>query len=246
MSILPRPQSDWAWFLDVDGTLVEIAPTPDAVVVHPELIPILERLSILAGGALALVSGRPVAQILGLFAPFRPAAAGLHGLEILDAAGRLHLPPPPGPELDAIRSRLTQFADGHPGVLLEDKGQTLALHYRNAPEAAAPALAAVEQAVAGKGGYAILHGKMVYEVRPAGHDKGGAVRRFMREAPFAGRRPVFIGDDVTDEDGFCAVNDMGGLSIRIGGAIQPTAAAVRCKSVEALRDWLKAFAEGTG
>lgn len=236
---LPQPQSDWAWFLDVDGTLLHIAPTPEAVTLPPALTPILQGLAAKYGGALALVSGRPTAQLLALFAPFRPAAAGLHGLEILDAAGTLHVPPPPGPELDEIRSRLGRFAADHPGVMLEDKGHSLALHYRAAPALGPNALAAAEDAVAGRSDYTVLRGKMVYEIRPQGHDKGGALRRLMRDAPFAGRKPVFIGDDVTDEDGFRAANDLGGISIRVGDG-QATAARWRIGGVDELRDWLKA------
>jgi trehalose 6-phosphate phosphatase len=232
----PPPSSGWAWFLDIDGTLVEIAPTPSAIHVAPGLVELLAALSRRSGGALALVSGRSVDNILDLIAPLRLPAAGLHGLERLTADGRI-LRPPPLPGLDGARQALAAFAASHPGVVLEDKRLTLALHYRQVPEFEQACRQAAAAAVAGCVGLAVAAGKMVFELRPAGSDKGGAVQAFMAEPPFAGRRPVFAGDDVTDEDGFAAVNRLGGLSVLVGPE-RPSSARHRVEGVNSFCEWL--------
>ena len=241
LSLPPPPRlraADLALFLDVDGTLLEIECEPDAVHVPDRLRRILQRLQAASGGALALVSGRSLEQLDRLFSPLRFSAAGLHGLErrnldrVIERAA-------PDPELfERARRRLAEFADAHEGVLLEDKGLTLALHYRKAPEAAEAAGRLAEMAVAeSRGAFALLRGKMVYELKPPGVDKGRAIAAFLAEAPFAGRRPVFAGDDMTDEAGFEAVNQRGGVSVRIGEG-QATAAAFGCADVAAVQTWL--------
>jgi trehalose 6-phosphate phosphatase len=238
---LPRPPrlraADIALFLDVDGTLLEIAAEPAAVQVPASLRRILERLQSATGGALALVSGRSLDQLDRLFSPLRLSAGGLHGLERRNLGLKVERAAPDPAVLERARCRLAAFAAAHEGVLLEDKGLTLALHYRKAPQLAATTAATAEAAVAeSRGALVLLHGKMVCELKPPGVDKGRAIAAFLEEPPFAGRQPVFAGDDVTDEAGFVTINDRRGISIRIGGA--PTTAAYGLPNVAALHTWL--------
>lgn len=239
---LPSPPrlraTDIALFLDVDGTLLEIEREPGAVHVPERLCRTLADLQVATGGALALVSGRSLDQLDRLFSPLRLSAAGLHGLERRGVDGEVKRPAPDLTILERARRRLAAFADSAPGLLLEDKGLTLALHYRQAPEAASAAIAAAETAVAeSAGALVLLRGKMVCELKPPEVDKGRAIAAFMTEPPFAGRRPVFAGDDVTDEAGFVAINALGGISIRIGDG-RLTAAAFRHDDVAAVQTWL--------
>jgi trehalose 6-phosphate phosphatase len=232
-----------AWFLDVDGTLLELAPTPSSVRSDDRLQALLSRLHAAADGALALISGRTVAAIDGLFAPYRFAVAGQHGCERRDAGGGVHRHPPADQGLAAARHAMATWAAERPGVLLEDKGFSLALHYRQAPEVAEAAqdfLSAI--LAAGDGGLRLQPGKMVFEVKPAGRDKGMAIAEFMEEAPFRGRRPVFVGDDATDEYGFKMVNRLGGVSVKVGEGA--SVASSRLPDVSAVRDWLAAVAAG--
>jgi trehalose 6-phosphate phosphatase len=239
----PPPELDHdaiALFFDVDGTLVEIEREPGAVRVPGHLRGILSDLQRATGGALALVSGRTLAQLDRLFAPLRLSAAGLHGLERRNLNSEVVRARPDPVVLDAARAQLAEFAERHPGVLLEDKGLTLALHYRNAPEHEAAATATAEAAVAAsRGALVLLRGKMVLELKPPGWDKGQAIAAFLREAPFAGRQPVFAGDDVTDEAGFEIVNRQGGVTIRIGADAAPTHARYRHPDVSAMQQWLQ-------
>lgn len=231
---------DWALFLDVDGTLLPIAETPDAVAVSARLRAALRRLAPALGGAVALISGRPIAGLDRLFDPLRLPVAGLHGLERRDAANTLHTVASAA-GVDKLRDPLRAFAAAHPGVLLEDKGAALALHYRRAPAVAAAARQLVRDlAGAMHGKLRVLDGKMVLEITSPLVDKGMAISAFMDEAPFAGRRPVFIGDDVTDEDGFEVVNDLGGYSIRVGAA-EISAAAYQFADVASVLGWLEAL-----
>jgi trehalose 6-phosphate phosphatase len=239
---LPSPPrlraADIALFLDVDGTLLEIEREPGAVHVPERLCHTLADLQVATGGALALVSGRSLDQLDRLFSPLRLSAAGLHGLERRGADGEVKRAAPDLVILERARRRLAAFADAVLGVLLEDKGLTLALHYRQAPAAASAAIAAAETAVAeSAGALVLLRGKMVCELKPPEVDKGRAIAAFMTEPPFAGRRPVFAGDDVTDEAGFSAINELGGVSIRIGDG-DPTTAAYRHDDVAAVQTWL--------
>ena len=235
---LPKPEPDWALFLDVDGTLIEIAPTPREVTVEISILSTLTNLSDALGGALALVSGRPLKDLDRLFAPLRLPSAGLHGLERRNGDGEIFRPAEPPEGLMDIFDGLCQFVGRSPGTMVENKGLSLAVHFRAAPEREEAARRAVAELVAAAGAaFQVQEGKMVLEIRPAGADKGDAVDAFMAEPPFAGRRPVFIGDDVTDEDGFAAVNRLGGHSIRIGGAGR-TQARWRIDSVDELLSWL--------
>jgi trehalose 6-phosphate phosphatase len=227
-----------ALFLDVDGTLLEIEREPGAVHVPARLCRVLEALRSATGGALALVSGRSLDQLDRLFSPLRLSAAGLHGLERRNLTVGVERTAPDPVVLEGARRRLAGFAEATGGVLLEDKGLTLALHYRNAPAAARDAVAVAEAAAAASdGALVLLRGKMVCELMPPGVDKGRAIAAFMAEPPFAGRVPVFAGDDVTDEAGFVMINQIGGVSIRIGNG-SPTAARFAHENVAAMQAWL--------
>ncbi len=238
----PRIEAGDALFLDLDGTLVEIAPTPEAVRASAMLPPLLARLSQHLDAALAIVSGRTVAEIDRILAPLTLPAAGLHGLERRSGSGGRQGPPalPRGCEL---RAAFEPLVAANPGLLLEDKGSALALHYRARPEMGNAVAAAVEAALAGKrDGIVVQAGKAVVELRPEGGDKGLAVAAFMAEPPFAGRRPVFAGDDMTDEAAFCAVRSRGGVTVRVGGA-GATAAEWCVADVSAVHAWLAAAEE---
>lgn len=232
---LPVARPDWALFLDFDGTLVEIAETPDAVRAERRLVGILQSLSAELGGALAIVSGRPLAEVDAHLAPERFPAAGLHGLELRSAAGGPVMRPDGLDVPCDVRSALASFAGLH-GLLLEEKGIAVALHYRSRPELADACRAAARRAIAGHPGLHALDGKMVVEIKPCGADKGRAVARLMAGAPFAGRVPVFAGDDVTDEDGFRAVAEMGGFGVKVGPG--ETGARHRVASVASFLGWL--------
>jgi trehalose 6-phosphate synthase len=223
-----------ALFLDVDGTLVPIASTPEKVRVEPGLRATLDHLRKII--PVALISGRRLADIDKLFAPLRLPAAGTHGLERRRADGTLERAPVGG-FAELIRPALTAFAETHPGIRLEDKGLSLALHWRLAPEHERAALNLAERLARTHPQFRLVLGKMVAELAPRGNDKGGAIEAFLAEPPFAGRRAVFLGDDITDEDGFVAVERLGGVGVLIGERPE-TAAQWRLGSVEAVHEWL--------
>ena len=245
-----------ALFLDVDGTLVPIAATPDAVRVDEEMLQTLFALHRALDGAIALVSGRGLDDLDRLFSPARFPAAGLHGLERRDAAGGRHDASDPA-AIESLRRPLADFASQNPGVLIEDKGGTIALHYRQAPAAMEAARDLVQALVEPfRESLVVLPGKMIFEIKPAVADKGVAIASFLREPPYAGRRPLFIGDDVTDEDGFKLVNERGGVSILVGegpGEGRQSAAKAHLADVAAVDAWLLSLlkaaqdgAEGSG
>lgn len=209
----PMPGFDAAFFLDLDGTLLEIAARPDAVVVPPELPELLSRLQEALGGAVAVVTGRGLAIARGYTGvPSLPIGAE-HGA-VLDPSlpGAVPLPVPP-PEW---RRAADEWAAARPGTLAEHKTHGLVLHFRQRPEAQAEALALLEELLRGDGhGFHIVPAHAAAELRPVGADKGGAVRRLMAAPPFTGRRPIFIGDDVTDEDGMAACAEYGGHGLRV-------------------------------
>jgi trehalose 6-phosphate phosphatase len=247
MTVPPPLDPEAALFLDIDGTLLEIAPRPELVRVPQHLPVLLHRVAGRRSGALAVVSGRRIADIDRLLQPWRGAAAGMHGAErrradgTLLAAGDNPADQAAAAALDRLRPALRQFAQGAPGVLLEDKGRTLALHYRQAPERGTEIRAFAERLVGSEAGrLRLIAGKMVFELQPRHHGKDGAIAAFMKEAPFRGRVPVFLGDDTTDEDGFAEVDRRGGLSIRVGPARAATAAIHTLPSVSAALDWLAA------
>jgi trehalose 6-phosphate phosphatase len=216
----PAPSREWCLFLDIDGTLLELAETPAAVVVDRELKDLLVRLGQTLDGAVALVSGRSIDVMDRLFAPLHLPAAGLHGLERRTASGERRGAQGSDARLDGARAALAAFVDAHPGTLLEDKEGALALHFRTAPRFAEPARRAVDAAAGSISGYHVQEGKMVLEIKPRGVSKATAVEAFMREPPFQGRKPVFVGDDLTDHDGLRCVERMGGISIAVGDRIQ--------------------------
>jgi trehalose 6-phosphate phosphatase len=206
-----------ALFLDFDGTLVEIAPAPDLVQVPAELPHLLGELVDRLDGAVAVVSGRPLDELAYLLAPFAGGIAADHGLERRYGDGNVTRCPVP-PKLAEARSVLAEFAVRCDGVVLEDKGGSLALHYRQAPAARASCRTLVRRLALESGGvFDALDGKMVVELMPRSGGKGRAIADFLADAPFHGRLPVFIGDDTTDEDGFAAVNRLDGVSVHVGG-----------------------------
>jgi trehalose 6-phosphate phosphatase len=203
-----------ALFLDFDGTLVDIAPQPEAVVVPPVLIRTLEAVNQYLGGGLALISGRPIAQIDEFLHPLTLPAAGVHGTERRSATGeisRLAVPP-----LEVAERAAVDLARLHPGLRMETKRGSVALHYRQAPQLEEQCVEAMQRAVEQSPGLTLLRGKMVVEAKPGGASKGAAIEAFMAEAPFAGRTPVFVGDDITDEVGFATVQRLSGLGVKVG------------------------------
>lgn len=237
MTGAPPLTAHCAIFLDIDGTLLEFAERPDAVRIDEAMRRLLAALQRGSGGALALISGRSVRDIDRLFAPLALPAAGSHGVERRDAAGHLHRHEFAAEALRRAAARIGELAARHAGLLFEDKGSNLALHYRLAPECAGAARSAVREAAQALGeGFEVLEGKMVVELKPSGRDKGMAIEEYMREAPYAGRVPVFVGDDVTDEFGFGVVNRLGGHAVKVGAGA--TAARHRVADAAAVRAWL--------
>lgn len=235
-AVFPR---ECAFFLDLDGTLVELAQRPRAIHIASELPALLADLHAVTGGALALVSGRPIAEVDRFLALPQLPVAGQHGAERRDAAGRLHRHPVDGRALALVRREFPAWRKRFPQLLIEDKGLSIALHFRRAPqlEDAIDRLARDALAAMGSRDFQLQPGKMVVEIKPIGRDKGRAIDEYMEEAPFAGRLPVFVGDDATDEYGFQRVNARGGVSIKVGEG--ETEAAWRLDSVDAVHRWLR-------
>ena len=205
-----------ALLFDVDGTLIDIAPRPDAVVVPDDLRQSLALLAKATDGALALVSGRPIADLDRLFAPLVLPAIGGHGAEMRRTPGQAVEASAPLPE--GLRRQLAAARAIDPGILIEDKGYSLALHYRVAPQAQTRLRRHIDSVCAKFPGEAleVLLGKALFEVKRPGISKGEAVGRLMARAPFAGRRPVFVGDDVTDESVFAQLPALGGMGFAVG------------------------------
>lgn len=234
----PAVDATRAFFFDVDGTLLEIAATPSGVRVEAELIATIRRLHERTDGAVAFISGRNIADIDALFPGLRLAVAGQHGLERRDASGGLHHHVPEGVDWPGLKARIhSAFADAE-GLLLEDKGLSLAVHFRQRPALERQVTGTLQRLVAAAGEAVRLQpGKCVLEVKPAGRDKGTAIAEFMTESPFSGRRPLFVGDDTTDEYGFRVVNELGGDSVKVGDG--RSAARWRLENVQAVRAWLE-------
>ncbi|MBR1217487.1 trehalose-phosphatase [Bradyrhizobium sp. U87765 SZCCT0131] len=209
---------DCALLLDIDGTLLELAPTPSEVWVPPELRQTIKGLLARTSGALALVSGRSIVDIDAIFAPSQFPAVGGHGAEMRLSAGGAVTPSPIRPIEPDLKRRFAAIAGLAPGILLEDKGYSLALHYRLAPQAERGIYQAVSEIRAELPGAPIevLPGKSVCEIKPAGFSKASGVRKLMENAPFKGRTPVFLGDDVTDETVFAIMPDLRGLAFSVG------------------------------
>jgi trehalose 6-phosphate phosphatase len=241
----PAPSLDLertALMLDIDGTLLDIAPTPEAVRVPGSLVRVIEKLAEKTSGAIAFVSGRTLFTIDALFRPARLAAVGCHGAEIRVTPDAPMQSAPPLPE--NVRACVAEIAAvAPPGVVLEDKGYTIALHFRSVPEAGASILRALmeRRAILLAQDLAILRGKDVIEIKPRWFNKGTGLAHLMQHAPFAGRTPVFFGDDTTDEDVFRVLPDFDGLGFSVGRRIE--GAAYMFESPRAVRDWLGQLAE---
>jgi trehalose 6-phosphate phosphatase len=214
---LPEPSPDWALFLDIDGTLLELAATPNEVVVPPGLPDLLRALRRRLNGAVALVSGRALTDIDALLSPLTLAAAGQHGAEIRLPDGRTERFDAAAEVLHSLLPTVAAFAAARPGILVEDKGMTIAVHCRQVPQYQGELGPFLDDLAARHPDrLETIHGHRVFEIKPRNLSKRTAVDHFMRVAPFAGRLPVFIGDDRTDEDGFAAANAAGGYAIRVG------------------------------
>jgi trehalose 6-phosphate phosphatase len=229
-----------ALLLDVDGTLLDMAPRPDEVHVPDDLRRTLWQLDERSGGAVALVSGRPLRDVDALFAPLLLSATGGHGAEVRVLTGE-RIEQWTAPMLDeALRARVRALAGD--GVLVEDKGYSLAVHFRLAPdkEAAVRAALAAEREALPANAVEMLDGKAMVEFKQPGFNKGTGVRALMDHAPFAGRRPIFIGDDVTDEDAAAVMPEFGGIAYAVGRDI---AGATRMfENPAEVRRWLSAIA----
>ena len=236
-SDLPAPDPAWAWFLDVDGTLAELTLSPALARVDDAMRARVEQLRAASGGAVAVVSGRPIADIDAMLGANGHAVAGLHGLEGRDATGGRWRHDADPESLRCVRDRLSAIVAEVPELLLEDKGSTIALHYRSAPALASFAHRTMREARRAVGeAFVLQRGKCVVELRPSGRDKGTAVETFMRVPPFRGRLPVYVGDDATDEHAFRVVNAMGGHSIKVGRGT--SVARWRLPDVPAVGEWL--------
>ena len=215
--LLPNPTPDWALFLDVDGTLLDIASVPTAVVVPDGLLETLPQVAHLLANAVALVSGRTLDDLDRLFPPLRLAKAGQHGAEITWPDGRTEYFGAGDQDLDDLLAHVRRFAQARPGLLVEDNGRTIAVHCRQAPHYQGEITGFLADLVAERrAGLDVVAGRMVTELKPRGVSKRTAVERLMAGAPFRGRTPIFIGDDTTDEDGFAASHEWGGHGIRVG------------------------------
>jgi trehalose 6-phosphate phosphatase len=232
----------YAVFLDFDGTLVDIAARPEWVCVDPALLKVLDQLKRRLDGALAIVSGRSLAVLDRLLAPLRFDASGLHGAECRRGEETWCGTTVPAPFRHAVDELKREF-DREAGLLVEDKGKAVSLHWREAPHRAGDALAALARVAHRLGDdYRVQHGKAVAELVPAGASKGTAIAQFLTAPPYEGRCPVFIGDDLTDEQGFEVVNAKGGLSAHVGAG--PTRAQFRLGSPAEVRSALQRWAEG--
>jgi trehalose 6-phosphate phosphatase len=232
----PSPSLEWCLFLDVDGTLIELTDSPLDTHADSGLTTLLGEVAERLGGAVALVSGRSIDYLDALFAPLRLPAAGLHGVERRKASGQMQGASFVDAQLDGVRTALAALVMAHPGTVLEDKGRTIAVHFRMAPQSEAAVRDAVRASAALLGSnYHIQGGNMMLEIKPRGFSKASAIKAFMKEPPFSGRKPVFIGDDLTDQDGFKTVEDHGGISIAVGDRVR---GLFRMEYAAAVRLWL--------
>src|SRR6266481_636563 len=240
---LAQRLGEYAFLLDIDGTLLDLAPTPREVWVPPGLANTLNRLLERTSGALALVSGRSLNDIDLIFAPELFPAVGGHGAEMRlstdSEAVATHAPP-----MDKeLKRRLAAIAKLSPGILLEDKGYSLALHYRLAPHAEKAIYAAVSliRADLPNAPIEVLPGKCVCEIKHAGFTKATGVLELMNHAPFKGRRPIFIGDDVTDEAVFAIIPDLDGIAFSVGRRVKGV--ADHFDEPRDVREWLAGLLE---
>ncbi len=232
----PPLRGDEAWFFDIDGTLLDIAPSPEQVLADPRLADLLTAVAHRSDGAVALISGRSVTDIDRIFAGRAWPASGQHGAERRATTGPVDRAVDPA-LLREARTALQAAVAGHPDLRIEDKGMCLALHYRRRPALGSYAHQLMRRVGAPLSqSHVVRAGKRIVELVPRGKDKGTAIREFMQRPPFRGRVPVFVGDDVTDEDGFAAVNALHGISVKVGRG--PTQARWRLRDVAAVRRWL--------
>ena len=231
-----------AVLLDVDGTLLDLADTPHSVVVPQRLKHALKALELQSGGATSFVSGRSMADLDRLFAPLRLAAVAGHGAELRARAGGMQERYEAAIPAD-LRRRLEEFGATHEGIIVEDKGYSCALHYRLAPGSDASVHAAAVAVCADYPQYAldVLAGKFVVEVKPSGFNKGTGIRELMKSAPFRGRQPIFIGDDVTDEAAFAVLPEFDGIGFSVGRELPGVAGFFQTPSD--VRAWLYRVAD---
>jgi trehalose 6-phosphate phosphatase len=242
-SDLPEPAADWALLLDIDGTLIDIAPTPADVIMPPDLLPALIALQAALDGAVALISGRSLASIDHLFQPLILPAAGQHGAEIRLAPGAAPIKSHDGDPFAHLTPRILAFARARPGIVIEAKGLAIAAHYRLAPQYRAELRQFLSDCLEGETApVEILDGNCVFEVKLKTYSKRSAVLEMMRAPAFAGRKPVFIGDDRTDEDGFAGAIALGGRAIRVGLS-GDSLAPIRIADPGAVRSWLRFVAD---
>lgn len=234
MPELPLPDETSALFFDLDGTLIEIAAHPHAVTAPPDLGGTLAAAAVALDGALAILSGRPIHEIDALLQPAVCCVAGVHGAQRRGAAGTHEGIAPAG--LTTVVHAAAALVARHPMLHLEHKPGAIALHYRQAPELASLCLATLVAAVEQTPELELLLGKMVVEAKPRGVTKGAALRAFLAEPPFAGRRPWHFGDDRTDEAAFEVVRSLGGVAVKVGEGA--TLAGHRLPDPAAVRAWL--------
>jgi trehalose 6-phosphate phosphatase len=245
MAVVPTPcLSDLrrcAILLDIDGTILDFAPAPRQVSVPAGLPQTLTRICSVTGGALALVSGRSIDDIDLIFSPLRLAAIGVHGAE-MRTGGNAPVQTRAVPLSETLKSRLAKVAELGPGILVEDKGYSVALHYRLAPASEPDVLSAIRTICAGvpQEAVEILSGKFVVDIKPAAINKGDAVLALMQYAPFAGRHPIFIGDDLTDLSVFDVVPKFGGRAYSVGGITADVDG--HFETPEVVRSWLARIA----
>lgn len=226
-----------AIFLDLDGTLADIAATPEDVRVDPSVLNVLARLGDAVNGAMAIISGRDIVEIDALLAPHSFPAAGVHGARRRLADGRIEVRGLNGETVDFLARQFEIEFEGEQGLLAERKSAAFALHFRARPDLEDACRRFLQKWESELGRFVVLPGKAVFEAVSRETSKGEAIRSYMSEAPFAGRRPLFAGDDVTDESGFEVVNELGGVSIKIGDG--PTSAKFRVADGRRFRSWLE-------
>jgi len=233
-----------ALFLDFDGTLVAIADHPDAVQLDLATRQALVHLDRLLGGAIAIITGREIAAVDQFLAPLRLSVAGVHGLTRRDAQGRVYAPVVEGGLTAAVEGAVAPLLMKYPALVLEYKYGAIALHYRSHPEIENRCIELMQQAVGSLSGTELKRGNMVVEAKAVGGNKGAAIADFLNEAPFAGRRAVFAGDDMTDEDAFVLVNARDGISIKVGPG--DTNASYRVAGTTEFLIWLRQLPSNLG
>lgn len=236
VSVPPLLSGNLAFFFDLDGTLAEIKPHPDQVYIPAAVRTLLQKMSVMSDGALALISGRSMAELDKLATPFHFPLAGVHGAERRDINDKSYVVTLPAALVKTLHQELAEAMSLLPGTELEAKGMAFALHYRQAPEAEDVIMKLAQTLTERYPELALQPGKCVVELKPLGINKGSAIRAFMQEAPFVGRVPVFIGDDLTDEAGFKQVNALGGVTIKVGAG--DTVATYRLANVRMVYHWL--------